>query len=75
MSPTPLCQFGPHFGRMLFETISGQDKRILEENHEYSPMGRHTFSEGSTDPEAIKGELAIGIEMICYRMRASGLIE
>lgn len=67
--------FGPHFGRMLFETITGQDQgRILEENYEYSPKWGvsygHTFSEGSTDPEAIKGELAIGIEMICYRMRA-----
>jgi len=70
--------FGPHFGRMLFQTITGQDQgRILEENDEYSPKWGvsygHTFSEGSTDAEAIKGEFAIGIEMICYRMRAYGI--
>ena len=63
---------------MLFQTITGQDQgRILEENDEYSPKWGvsygHTFSEGSTDAEAIKGEFAIGIEMICYRMRAYGI--
>lgn len=67
--------FGSNFGRMLFETITGQDQaRVLEENDEYSPKWGvsygHTFSEGSIDKEKIKGEFAIGIYQICYRMRA-----
>lgn len=67
--------FGPVFGKMLFETITGQDQaRILEENDDYSPKWGvsygHTFSEGSTDLERIKGEFAIGIFQICYRMRS-----
>ncbi|MBO6537572.1 MAG: DNA polymerase IV [Balneolaceae bacterium] len=70
--------FGANFGRMLFQTITGKDEgRILEENDEYSPKWGvsygHTFSEGSKDVERIKGEFAIGIEMICYRMRAYGI--
>lgn len=70
--------FGSNFGRMLFQTITGKDQgRILEENDEYSPKWGvsygHTFSEGSCDIERIKGEFAIGIEMVCYRMRAYGI--
>ncbi|MAL18505.1 MAG: hypothetical protein CL670_12475 [Balneola sp.] len=70
--------FGANFGRMIFETITGQDQaRILEEHDEYSPKWGvsygHTFSEGSLDLERIKGEFAIGIYQICYRMRAYGI--
>lgn len=70
--------FGANFGRMLYQTITGKDQgRILEENDEYSPKWGvgygHTFSEGSCDVERIKGEFAIGIEMVCYRMRTYGM--
>jgi DNA polymerase-4 len=70
--------FGSNFGKMLHQTITGKDQgRVLEENDEYSPKWGvsygHTFSEGSVDVERIKGEFAIGIEMICYRMRSYGM--
>lgn len=70
--------FGPNFGKMLFQSITGQDQaRILEENDEYIPKWGisygHTFSEGSDDTERIKGELAIAVEQVCYRLRAYGI--
>lgn len=70
--------FGANFGKMLYETITGQDQaRILEENDEYSPKWGvsygHTFSEGSLDVDRIYGEFEIGIHQIAYRMRAYGI--
>lgn len=67
--------FGSNFGKMLFQTITGKDQaRILEENDYYTPKWGvsygHTFSEGSCDVERIKGEFAIAIEQVCYRLRA-----
>jgi len=29
----------------------------------------HTFSEGSPDMDRIKGEYAIAVQQVCYRMR------
>lgn len=70
--------FGNNFGRMLFQTITGNDQaRILEENDNYTPKWGvsygHTFSEGSSNLERIQGEFAIAIEQICYRLRAYGI--
>ncbi len=70
--------FGVNFGKMLFETIAGKDQaRVLEENDDYTPKWGvsygHTFSEGSCDVESVKGEFAIAIMQVCYRMRAYGI--
>lgn len=68
--------FGANFGKMLYQTITGQDQgRVMEEISEnYKPKQGvsygQTFSEGSTDVECIKGELAIAVQKVCYRMRA-----
>ncbi|MBO6573179.1 MAG: hypothetical protein JJ958_12140 [Balneola sp.] len=70
--------FGANFGKMLYQTITGQDQaRVLEENDNYTPKWGvsygHTFSEGSCDVERIKGEFAIAVEQVCYRLRAYGI--
>lgn len=70
--------FGANFGSMLYVTITGKDKaRVLEENDNYEPKWGvsygHTFSEGCCDLERIKGEFAIAIEQVCYRMRGYGI--
>lgn len=71
--------FGANFGKMLYQTITGKDQgRVLEEiSEDYRPKQGvsygHTFSEGSTSIERIKGEYAIAVQQICYRMRAYGI--
>jgi DNA polymerase-4 len=70
--------FGANFGKMLYQTITGQDQaRVLDENDNYIPKWGvsygHTFSEGSCDVERIKGEFAIAVEHVCYRLRAYGI--
>ncbi|MEX0648060.1 MAG: DNA polymerase IV [Balneolaceae bacterium] len=70
--------FGANFGRMLFQSIVGKDQgKVMEELVNYKPKHGvsygHTFSEGSCDPEAIRGEFAIAIQQLCYRMRAYGI--
>lgn len=71
--------FGANFGKMLYQTITGQDQgRVMEEiSQDYKPKQGvsygHTFSEGSTELDRIKGEYAIAVQHICYRMRAYGI--
>jgi DNA polymerase-4 len=70
--------FGPHFGPMLYTNIVGRDQgRILTENDHYTPKGGvsygHTFSEGSRDADQIRGEFALAVQQIGYRMRSYGL--
>ncbi len=71
--------FGANFGKMLYQTITGQDQgRVMEEiSEDYKPKQGvsygHTFSEGSTDFDRIKGEFAVAVQHICYRMRAYGI--
>lgn len=71
--------FGANFGKMLFQTITGKDQgRVMEEISEaYKPKHGvsygHTFSEGSVEVDRIKGEFAIAIQKVCYRMRAYGI--
>lgn len=61
---------------MLYQTIIGKDQgRVMPELSEnYKPKEGpgygHTFSEGSVDVERIKGEFAIAVQRVCYRMRA-----
>lgn len=70
--------FGSNFGTMLFQTITGKDQgRVLEELVNYKPKQGvsygHTFSEGSTDMHRVRGEFAIAIQQLCYRMRSYGI--
>ncbi|MEQ8526068.1 DNA polymerase IV [Gracilimonas sp.] len=71
--------FGANFGKMLFQTITGKDQgRVMEEiSEDYKPKQGvsygHTFSEGSTEVDRIKGEFAIGVQGLCYRMRGYGI--
>lgn len=70
--------FGANFGRVLFQSVVGKDQgRVMEELVNYKPKHGvsygHTFSEGSCDREAIRGEFAIAIQQLCYRMRAYGI--
>lgn len=71
--------FGTNFGKMLYQTITGQDQgRVMEEiSEDYKPKQGvsygHTFSEGSTELDCVKGEYAIAVQHICYRMRAYGI--
>jgi DNA polymerase IV len=68
--------FGENFGKMLFQTITGKDQgRVMDEISEhYKPKHGvsygHTFSEGSCSAERIRGEFAIAIQHLCYRMRS-----
>lgn len=71
--------FGSSFGRMLFQTIIGKDQgRVMDEiSADYKPRHGvsygHTFSEGSCDTERVRGEFAIAIQHLCYRMRSYGI--
>lgn len=71
--------FGANFGKVLFQSIVGKDQgRVMDDISEnYKPKRGvscgHTFSEGCTDTDRIKGEFAIAIQQLCYRMRAYGI--
>jgi len=69
--------FGPNFGHMLYDSITGNDQsRILAEYNQYIPKHGvgygHTFSEGADNVQQIKGEFAIAVQILCYRMRSYG---
>lgn len=69
--------FGPNFGKMMYWNITGKEQgRILTEHDTYVPKHGvgygHTFSEGSQDIERIRGEFAIAVQQLCYRMRGYG---
>jgi DNA polymerase IV len=71
--------FGENFGKMLFQTITGRDQgRVMDDISEhYKPKHGvsygHTFSEGSCSTEQIRGEFAIAVQHLCYRMRSYGI--
>jgi len=68
--------FGANFGKMLFKTITGKDQgRVMDEiSSNYKPKHGvsygHTFSEGSVSIDRIRGEFAVAVQQICYRMRS-----
>ncbi|SHG52900.1 DNA polymerase-4 [Fodinibius roseus] len=65
--------FGAYFGKILWEMATGRDRarvltdyQLTKEQLDYN----HTFSEQSTDPAQVRGELIKGISELAYRMRA-----
>ncbi len=68
--------FGSNFGKMLFQTITGKDQgRVMDEissdsKPKWGVSYGHTFSEGSCDICQIRGEFAIAVQHLCYRMRS-----
>lgn len=68
--------FGNYFGKMLFETVTGKDRAMVlteQEAHIPKEVGyMHTFSDWTTDPTRIDGEIAAAVRMLCYRMRGYG---
>lgn len=68
--------FGAYFGKILWEMAAGQDRaRVLTDWHIKKEQldYNHTFSERSTDPIQVRGELIKGISELAYRMRAYGI--
>jgi DNA polymerase-4 len=65
--------FGDYFGKMLWETLAGKDRAMVldKPNHVPKQVGYgHTFSDWTTDPEKVRGEIAKALSQICYRLRA-----
>lgn len=71
--------FGGNFGKVLYQSITGKDQgRVMDDISEhYTPRHGvsygHTFSEGSCDVSRLRGEFAIAIQQLCYRMRGYGI--
>lgn len=71
--------FGSNFGKVLFQSIVGKDQgRVMDDISEhYKPKHGvsygHTFSEGSCELDRLRGEFAIAIQQLCYRMRGYGI--
>ena len=64
--------FGEYFGKMLFETVTGQDRAKVSDTSLHTPKEisyMHTFSDWSDDPLAIEGEISKAVSQLCYRMR------
>ncbi|MCH8486704.1 MAG: DNA polymerase IV [Candidatus Cyclonatronum sp.] len=64
--------FGAYFGRMLWETVCGLDRAIVADAPEHVPEEvsyMHTFSQWTTDPEQVRGEITKSVRQLCYRMR------
>jgi DNA polymerase-4 len=64
--------FGDYFGKMLFETVSGQDHAKVLDNTNHVPKEvsyMHTFSDWTEDPERVRGEITKAVWQLCYRMR------
>ncbi|MCC5927080.1 MAG: DNA polymerase IV [Bacteroidetes bacterium] len=64
--------FGAYFGKMLYETVSGQDRARVSDNSLHTPKEvsyMHTFSDWTDDPVAVEGEITKAVSQLCYRMR------
>ena len=64
--------FGQMQGQLFYEIITGRDRaKILANDHhipdEVSYM--HTFSNWTSDPDQVRGELIKAIRKVCYRLR------
>jgi len=64
--------FGDYFGKMLWETATGKDcaKVCDVPRHVPQEVGyMHTFSDWTTEPARVQGEMAKAVRQMCYRMR------
>lgn len=64
--------FGAYFGKMLFETVAGQDRAKVVDPAEHVPKEisyMHTFSDWTDDPVGVEGEINKAVSQLCYRMR------
>ncbi len=60
---------------MLWDVVAGKDCAKVLDDQDAPPkeLGyMHTFSDWTTDPHRIEGELAKAIQQVCYRMRGYG---
>jgi len=67
--------FGQYFGKMLWETVAGQDRAKVSDDTEYVPERvsyGHTFSTWTEDPWKVAGEFAKAVKQVCYRLRGYG---
>ncbi len=65
--------FGEYMGKMLWTSVTGQDKGLVQDNRNHIPKEvgyGHTFPDQTWDPLEIRAEVAKGIISVCYRMRA-----
>jgi len=64
--------FGAYFGKMLYETVAGQDRARVMDTTLHTPKEvsyMHTFSDWTDDPVAVEGEITKAVSQLCYRMR------
>src|SRR5699024_810862 len=65
--------FGTYFGKILWEMATGRDRARILTDYELTKEQldyNHTFSDKTTDPTQVHGELVRGISALAYRMRA-----
>jgi len=64
--------FGAYFGKMLYETATGQDHAKVLSHEQHVPKDityMHTFSDWTNDIDRVKGELTKAVRQVGYRMR------
>jgi DNA polymerase-4 len=64
--------FGAYFGKMLYETVAGQDRARVSDTSLHTPKEvsyMHTFSDWTDDSVAVEGEITKAVSQLCYRMR------
>jgi DNA polymerase-4 len=67
--------FGPHFGPLLFSSVTGNERARVLDTAMDSPKNltfMHTFSDATEDPLRVYGEIAKAVRQLGHRMRAYG---
>lgn len=67
--------FGAYFGKMLFETVTGKDRAMVQDHANHVPKEityMHTFSDWTDKPDRVRGEITRAVRQLCYRMRGYG---
>jgi len=73
----PLFQklFGSYFGKMLWNTVAGNDRATVSDDTDYVPKRvsyGHTFSTWTEDPWKVAAEFSKAVKQVCYRLRGYG---
>jgi DNA polymerase-4 len=64
--------FGAYFGKLLYETVCGEDQAKVEDAPLHVPKEvsfMHTFSDWTNEADRVKGEISKSVQQLCYRMR------